>query len=358
MTLLPKFASLFFCAVVSLSAVADTPKTAETLALQSWLGKSKLRPALGAQWNGSPKSLGWEEQAQISGKSPLVFGIEYFDYGPIEKNLGARENSARFFVEKYSQGGIVTLVDHMPNFVTGGNSWDRNGETLDAILPGGAAHAEFVAYLDRLAQFLKSLNFNGKPVPVLLRPLHEMNGAWFWWGDKVSGARLVQLWRFYHDYLVQEKSVRNVLWVWSPNIDPAATVERFTSYWPGAQYVDVIGLDGYDNSPMPNITNKSFVRSFNTIATMAKTFSRPVAFTEIGAKFGAQQLPHFWDMDVLNAVRKEFSGVSYVLIWNNEYGPREQTPAADGFRRMTYSGQFLNLGDVRGEDIYGPGFAQ
>lgn len=136
MTLLPKFASLFFCAVVSLSAVADTPKTAETLALQSWLGKSKLRPALGAQWNGSPKSLGWEEQAQISGKSPLVFGIEYFDYGPIEKNLGARENSARFFVEKYSQGGIVTLVDHMPNFVTGGNSWDRNGETLDAILPG------------------------------------------------------------------------------------------------------------------------------------------------------------------------------------------------------------------------------
>jgi mannan endo-1,4-beta-mannosidase len=358
MKFLTRYLCFLFCGLISVSAIASSAKTAETLALQSWLGKNKQRPALGAQWNGSPKSLGWDEQARVAGKSPLVFGIEYFDYGPIEKNLVARETSAKFFTEKYAQGGIVTLVDHMPNLVTGGNSWDRNGEVLDAILPGGAAHAEFVAYLDRLATFLKGLNVNGKPVPVLLRPLHEMNGAWFWWGDKVSGERLVKLWRFYHDYLVLEKSVRNVLWVWSPNIDPAASTERFMGYWPGADYVDVVGLDGYDNSVTPNITNDSFVRSFNAVSDIARKFALPVAFTEVGAKYGAQQLANFWDVDVQQAMRKEFAGACYVLIWNNEYGPREQTPAAEGFRRMIQSGQFLNLGDVRGEQIYGPGFVR
>lgn len=353
-----KFVCLCFCVVVSVAAIADTTKTAETLALQSWLVNNKQRPALGGQWNGGVKSFGWEEQALISGKFPLVFGIEYFDYGPMEKNLPARETSAKFLTEKYSQGGIVTLVDHMPNFVTGGNSWDRNGDALDAVLPGGVAHAEFVAYLDRLAVFLKGLNVNGKPVPVLLRPLHEMNGAWFWWGDKKSGERLVTLWRFYHDYLVREKSVRNVLWVWSPNIDPAASVERFMRYWPGSEYVDVVGLDGYDNSPTPNITSNLFVRSFNTVSDIARQFAMPVAFSEVGTKYGAQQAPAFWDEDFLHAIGNEFAGASYILIWNNEFGPRALTPAAEGFRRMTYSGQFLNLGEVRGEQIYGPGFAR
>lgn len=357
MNCLSKFVCLFICAAVSVAAIADSTKTAETLALQSWLVNNKQRPALGGQWNGGVKSLGWEEQALISGKFPLVFGIEYFDYGPIEKNLPARQTSAKFLTEKYSQGGIVTLVDHMPNFVTGGNSWDRNGDALDAVLPSGVAHAEFVAYLDRLAVFLKTLSVNGKPVPVLLRPLHEMNGAWFWWGDKKSGERLVRLWRFYHDYLVQEKAVRNVLWVWSPNIDSGASVERFMSYWPGAAYVDVVGLDGYDNSPNPKITRDSFVQSFNAASNIAGTFGLPVAFTEVGAKYGAQQLPQFWNVDVLSAFEKEFAGTCYVLIWNNEYGPRAYTAGAEGFRQMTYSGKFLHLGEVRGQQIYGAGFA-
>lgn len=358
MNWLMKLVFLCFCVLTVHPATAEIGKTDETVALAAWLLKNNQRPALGAQWNGGVKSIGWEEQAQITGKSPLVFGIEYADHGPIEKKLTDRETSAKYIREKYAQGGIATLVDHMPNFVTGGNSWDRSGNALDAILPGGAAHAEFVAYLDRQAEFLKGLNVNGKPVPVLLRPLHEMNGEWFWWGDKSSGERLVRLWRFYHDYLVNKKAVNNVLWVWSPNIEGTASVDRFMSYWPGAGYVDVVGMDGYDNSPEPNITKASFVRSFNAISDIARPFGLPVAFTEFGAKVGAQQVPDFWDKGVLPALRREFAGASYVLIWNYEFGPQVGTPAAEGFRRMAQSGHLLQLGDVSGDQIYGAGFAR
>lgn len=348
---------LAICVVVCLSigsyAFSQEPRTPETMALRTWLSTNTQRPAIGAQWNGGVESIGWEEQTRAGGKSPLVFGIEYYDYGLFEKNLEAREKGARFAIEKYSQGGIITICDHMPNFVTGGDAWDRKGDALAAVLPGGKAHSEFIHYLDRLAVFLNSLKVNGKAVPVLFRPLHEMNGAWFWWGDSNSGEQLIRLWQFYHSYLTKEKGVKNALWVWSPNIDRSASVERYMAYWPGAAYVDVVGLDGYDNTEMPNIANETMVRSFNAVTSIARKFSLPVAITEVGAKIGAQEIPGFWDEAVLPALHNQFLGASYVLIWNYEFGPREGTPAAAGFWRMLHSGQVLNLGDVRGEQLYG-----
>lgn len=356
MNFLSKACFLVLCALLVTPLFAQDTRTAETQALLQWLTSNTQRPALGAQWNGGVKSIGWDDQASISGKMPLVFGIEYYDYGPIEKNLPARETGAKFVAEKYAQGGIITLVDHMPNFVTGGDSWDRGGAALDAVMPGGTSHAAFVAYLDRLASFLNGLSVKGQPVPVLLRPLHEMNGAWFWWGDAKSGERVAKLWRFYHDYLVNEKGVKNVLWVWSPNIEKAAAVDRLMAYWPGAGYVDLVGLDGYDNTAVPNITNPSFVDSFNAVFGIAKRFGLPLALTEIGAKPGAQEVTDFWVKQVMRALQKEFSGTSYVLVWNGGWGPKAGTPAADGFRRLTQSGQVLQLGDVPAVQIYGVGF--
>lgn len=347
---------LAFLVLLPTNALAGN--TEETVALSHWLLKNRERPALGAQWNGGVKTIGWDDQARITGKEPLVFGVEYYDYGSIEKNLVGRETGVKYLKEKYLAGGIVTLVDHMPNFVTGGNSWDRNGDPLTAVLPGGVAHTEFVAYLDRLASYLKSLTVNGKNVPVLFRPFHEMNGGWFWWGNAKSGEQLVSLWQFCHDYLVREKGVRNLLWVWSPNIDKTASVARFMGYWPGPKYVDVVGLDGYDNTPVPNIANESFVRSFKVVSEIASRFSLPLAFTEIGARPGAQELVDFWDAGVLTALRKDFQGLSYILVWNAEWGPKDGTPAAAGFRRMVESGYLLRLKDVSGVQIYGPGFGR
>jgi len=335
----------------------ESVRTEETSKLFDWLSEDRGIQALGGQWNGGT-SIGWVEQANISGREPLIFGLEYFDYGPIEKNLPNRELAAQFIKDKYARGGVVTLVDHMPNFVTGGDSWDRNGGTLRSILPGEPAHAEFVAYLDRLAVFLNGLTLNGKPVPVLLRPLHEMNGSWFWWGDSASGDRFIKVWRFYRDYLVRRKGVRNVLWVWSPNIERDASEARYMKYWPGSNYVDVVGLDGYDNTAVADVTNPSFSSSFDAMSKLAANFRLPFAFTELGFNPGAREQAGLWDENVLNALRGRYSRLRYVLLWNAEWGPRAGTPAAEGFSRLVGSGQVLMLGSERGQDIYGSEFGR
>lgn len=330
-------------------------RSAETKAVLAWLKQNRGTPALGGQWVGGV-SVGWEDQALISGRSPMVLGIEYFDYGPVERNLKNRERGAEYLKANFMRGGIGTVVDHMPNFVTGGNAWDRSVPVLDEILPGGARHEDFVAYLDRLAAFFHSLRVEGVSVPVLFRPLHEMNGRWFWWGGAENSEALVRLWRFSHDYLVAQKAVRNVVWVWSPNIEKGATADNYRRFWPGVAYVDVVGLDGYDNSESPNFLNSSFISAFSAVSSIAEEFGLPLALTEVGFERSGMQGADFWDKRVIGLLEGAYPGISYVLLWNSGWGPQPRSSTAEGFRRAVESGGVLMRGDRSGREIYGSGY--
>ncbi|WP_438633909.1 glycoside hydrolase family 26 protein [Methyloversatilis discipulorum] len=333
-------------------------RTQEALVLLKWLGRSDPVPAMGAQWNGGNKSYGWLEQKEAGGRLPLMFGVEYYDYGPVEKRLDAREEGQALILRHFEDGGIITISDHMPNFLTGGDSWDRSANALSAILPGGGRHDEFKAYLDRMASFLQQLEVKGVPVPVLLRPFHEMNGGWFWWGDRPSGERVVQLWRFTWNYLVNVRGIRNILFVWSPNIAPGWGESDFRRYWPGRGYVDVVALDGYENTSTPDFERTGFYSSAQAVAAIARTEGLPLAFSEIGFKVAAQGQSGFWTGPFRKMVRDDLPPLSYVLIWNYEYGPRAGTLAAPSFRALVSSGDVLMLGDVSPSDLYGDGFAR
>lgn len=333
-------------------------RTQESTRLLRWLGRSDPVPALGGQWNGGKKSYGWLEQRDVSGRLPLVFGIEYYDYGPIEKRIDAREEGQAIIHRHFSAGGIVTIVDHMPNFLTGGDSWDRSADALTAVLPGGSQHDAFRAYLDRMASFLKQLEVDEVNVPVLLRPFHEMNGGWFWWGDRSSGERIVQLWRFTWDYLVNVRDVRNAIFVWSPNIARGWGEVEFRRYWPGREYVDVVALDGYDNAPSVDFEHTGIYSSARAVAAIARESGLPMAFSEIGFKVAAHGQSGFWTGPFRKLVREDVRSLSYVLLWNYDYGPRSGTAAASSFRSLATGGEVLMLGDVPPVELYGEGFAR
>lgn len=333
-------------------------RTQETIFLLKWLGRSEPVPALGAQWNGGNKSYGWLEQKEAGGRLPLMFGIEYYDYGPVERRLDAREEGQAIILRHFTDGGVVTVADHMPNFLTGGNSWDRSADSLSAILPGGTKHDEFKAYLDRMAFFLRQLKVEDVPVPVLLRPFHEMNGGWFWWGDRLSGERVVQLWRFTWNYLINVRGVQNVLFVWSPNIARDWGEAEFRRYWPGREYVDVVALDGYENANIPDFERTGFLSSTRAMADIARKEGLPLAFSEIGFKVAAQNQSGFWTGPFRTMVRNEVPFLSYVLVWNYEYGPRAGTPAASSFRALVNGGDMLMLGDVSPLELYGESFSR
>ena len=86
--------------------------------------------------------------------------------------------------------------------------------------------------------------------PIMVRWAHEFNGNWYPWGIANNGADpslYVRAYQHVHD-LVEGVGADNVQWVWaynngsSPNEaynDPAAA-------YPGDDYVDWVGIDGYN----------------------------------------------------------------------------------------------------------------
>jgi beta-mannanase len=106
--------------------------------------------------------------------------------------------------------------------------------------------------------------------PVLLTFDHEMNGAWYPWGDTtITPTQWIAAWQ--HVTSVISSIALNATWVWVPNIEQGAA--SVASYWPGHGYVNphvnVVGLDGYFQ---------------NSGSTWANTFSQSV--TDVMAASG------------------------------------------------------------------------
>lgn len=83
--------------------------------------------------------------------------------------------------------------------------------------------------------------------PIALRFGHEMNGSWYPWAAAENGGSpdaYVAAYRHVHDLFVAA-GASNVSWVWSPNVVQGMPTP-LTGLYPGAGYVDVIGVDGYN----------------------------------------------------------------------------------------------------------------
>ena len=88
-------------------------------------------------------------------------------------------------------------------------------------------------------------------MPVLWRPLHEASGRWFWWGAQ-GLEPFKRLWWLMYDRFTSYHKLNNLIWVYSPG---CAT--DLAAWYPGDQYVDIIGQDHYpmdgNNGPAKSI---------------------------------------------------------------------------------------------------------
>jgi len=81
-----------------------------------------------------------------------------------------------------------------------------------------------------------------------VRPMYEMNGWWASWCAFANGnteAQFVAAWRHIVD-LAREAGATNIRWVWSPNVDNDGLGTPFTDLFPGDDYIDWVGLDGFN----------------------------------------------------------------------------------------------------------------
>jgi hypothetical protein len=84
--------------------------------------------------------------------------------------------------------------------------------------------------------------------PFFLRFNWEMNGDWFPWSESVNGNQpgdFAAAWRHVHD-IFAAAGATNATWVWCPNVDPGGKLQNVAATYPGDEYVDWTGLDGYN----------------------------------------------------------------------------------------------------------------
>jgi mannan endo-1,4-beta-mannosidase len=160
--------------------------------------------------------------------------------------------------------------------------WDPLHVSLQRIADGG-----WDRYVTRFARAVRAAQ-----VPIVLSFGHEMNGNWYPWGyTNASPRKFVAAWRHLH-HLFAKAGARNVTWCWDVNHwIPALT--RYPNYgispprrwWPGARYVNWVGLDAYYETP-----TDTFRTLFgDTLRSLRRIAHKPVLIAETAVAAGPLQ---------------------------------------------------------------------
>jgi mannan endo-1,4-beta-mannosidase len=187
---------------------------------------------------------------QMTGKYPALWGSDFILSGT--RDLG--QDIVNEAIKKSQDGYIITLMWHEGRPIDDPPyDWKNSiqGKLTDAqwdelVTPNTSLNKKWLAQIDVIAGYLKQLR--DANVPVLWRPYHEMNGVWFWWGNKKGENGIKKLWKMMYDRYVNYHHLNNLIWVWGANgirdipFDEAYT---YKDYYPGADYVDVLGADVY-----------------------------------------------------------------------------------------------------------------
>ncbi|MEN9307757.1 MAG: hypothetical protein RL173_1689 [Fibrobacterota bacterium] len=142
---------------------------------------------------------------------------------------------------------------------------------IDSILkPGTTLNVEHMKRVKRAGMYLKQLDSSG--IPVIWRPYHENNGAFFWWGQQ---ARFKELWKQMYTYYSDSLKLNNLIWAYS--MCYFGDGDRWIdSLYPGHKYVDLLGVDIYAGS----FGQDYHPWIYQTL--LSKAEGRPIAITENG----------------------------------------------------------------------------
>jgi Glycosyl hydrolase family 26 len=167
------------------------------------------------------------------------------------------------FAETVRSHGAATLLQ-----------WDPTDTSVSKIAAGG-----FDSYLRSFARSVRDFGH-----PVVIGFGHEMNADWYSWGyTHLPPSTFVAAWR--HIVTVfRGQGASNVTWLWTLQADESGT-GTIASWWPGAEYVTWVGIDGYYYQP-----SETFFSIFGqTIAQVRMFTGLPILLSEVGVGPNADQ---------------------------------------------------------------------
>jgi len=175
----------------------------------------------------------------------------------------------------WQQGMLPILTwESLPNLPPAVRTTVDADYEMSKILSG-----QFDAYIDQFATDVKELG-----LPVVIRFDQEMNADYYPWSDTMAynqRGEYVRLWRYVVDRFRAIGADKYVIWHWTPNRVDDIPQRQIASFYPGDDYVDWVGVDGYWR-------NKSKTYDFGvtynrTLALLRALTDKPIFIGEVGA---------------------------------------------------------------------------
>ncbi len=291
----------------------------------------------------------------VVGDHPAVFGIDphYMLYKSVsERQLHIDEAKAA-----YENGSIVTFDFHQRSRVDGEIYYSQITDETDKSLVYDIVNDQNDArswYFGEIDEVLDIIN-NELGFTVVFRLFHEMNGNWFWWGTQTanhSPELYVDFYKLTVDYM--KERTNHLLFAWSPD----KTLD--TSYYPGDNYVDVVGVDYY------NPDKAGLKQKLIELTEFAEQHNKVAALTETGQQQYVSNNPDFWTDNILSVIEEGGSSIkiAWVLAWfnapwdnsqDNLFIPNAQSSQTvkDDFISFKNNPRTLFQEDIQGLNMYG-----
>ena len=201
----------------------------------------------------------FEYLMENTGKMPAIRGIDFLCY-----NSGSTwdDNAAERVIQWVNEyKGIATISWHwnVPSeeggterafYVESASDKYTTFSISRALTEGTWENEVLMADIEEIAKQLTKLK--EADVPVLWRPLHEAEGAWFWWGAE-GPEYCKQLYRLLYDQLTNVYGLDNLIWTWT-----GYTYATSPAWYPGDDVVDLVGYDKYNAvDGLPNLSSIS-----------------------------------------------------------------------------------------------------
>lgn len=248
------FSLLLVAFVISASSKNYQPinkkSSPEAKALLGYLYSLQGKSTLAAQHNYPSRKeylRSTDSIISMTGKVPAIWGS---DISALDQSLVDEA------IRQYKRGCIITLMYHQVKpFDHDSLGFNRSVKKMvtdeqwkQIVTPGTEYHNQWLEKIDARAELLKKLR--DAHIPVLWRPYHEMNGMWFWYGNRPGKEGIQKLWKIMYERYTHFHKLNNLIWVWNANAprdwkdDEAYAYELF---YPGGKYVDILAADVYKN---------------------------------------------------------------------------------------------------------------
>ncbi|TCO65131.1 mannan endo-1,4-beta-mannosidase [Actinocrispum wychmicini] len=304
---------------VAKPVTADQRASADAQAVLKWfrqLPNRKSRRVVSGQQLDDISAASFDEfvekLAARTRKYPAMVGVTVQD--------AWTRSDTRFLVDHWKRGGLISIDIHPTNPwnpAGGANSaWVQNAKSakpdLRALLATSDPSTQRTTWrgqLERLGDLVEDLGSAG--AVVLLRPLHESNGSWFWWGQDMASRKTSarDLYRDIFYYVTETRRLHNVLFVYSPG---ASWDGPAMEYYPGSDFVDMVCPSRYDDDML--MLGERGGESANDDYKDILTAGKPVAFGECGP---SSKLDGSWDArTIIDRIRSTYPQMTYFNVWH------------------------------------------